>query len=102
MKCAACGSPIILAPSATERAARYGGKASDYSKLFTTCTPCHIKSWYPTRTRVEVRELPPIMQNLEMLRMRQRVCKAYGAEGGSREVAERVNGMTEEELALWL
>ena len=42
MNCTICGKPITLQPSAKERAAKYGGKPSDYTKLFTTHAQCTI------------------------------------------------------------
>ena len=42
MKCSICGKPIILIPSAQERAEKYGGKPSDYTKLFTVHADCAI------------------------------------------------------------
>jgi len=42
MKCTICGEPIVLVPSAAERAAKYGGKPSDYTKLFTEHARCTI------------------------------------------------------------
>lgn len=42
MNCTICGKPIVLVPSAVERAAKYGGKPSDYTKLFTTHSECSI------------------------------------------------------------
>ena len=43
MKCSICGKEIILVPSAKERAKRYGGKPSDYIKLFTEHPGCLIQ-----------------------------------------------------------
>jgi hypothetical protein len=43
MNCSICGKKIILVPSAKERAKRYGGKPSDYSKLFTEHHECLIQ-----------------------------------------------------------
>ena len=40
MKCTICGKPITLVPSARERAAKYGGKPSDYTKLFSEHAEC--------------------------------------------------------------
>jgi hypothetical protein len=40
--CTICKKTIKLTPSASERAAKSGGKASDYSKLFTTHSQCAI------------------------------------------------------------
>lgn len=42
MNCTICHKPIKLVPSASERAAKYGGKPSDYSRLFTTHAECAI------------------------------------------------------------
>ena len=42
MNCTLCGLPVVISPSAAERAARYGGKASDYTRLFTTHTRCAL------------------------------------------------------------
>lgn len=43
MNCTICNKPIILTPSAKERAAKYGGKPSDYTALFTEHSDCAIK-----------------------------------------------------------
>jgi hypothetical protein len=40
MHCSICGKPIVLVPSAKERAEKFGGKASDYTKLFTAHGHC--------------------------------------------------------------
>jgi len=40
--CTICGKPIVLIPSAKERAAKFGGKPSDYTRLFTTHADCLI------------------------------------------------------------
>lgn len=42
MNCTICAKPITLVPSATERAKKYGGKPSDYTKLFTEHAQCVI------------------------------------------------------------
>jgi hypothetical protein len=42
MKCSICNNPIVLVPSAAERARKFGGKPSDYTKLFTTHPECFI------------------------------------------------------------
>lgn len=45
MNCTICGKPIILVPSAQERAKKYGDHpASYYTSLFTTHTDCQIKA----------------------------------------------------------
>jgi hypothetical protein len=43
MNCSICNKPIVLVPSATERAAKYGGKPSDYTKLFTAHSTCQVE-----------------------------------------------------------
>jgi len=43
MRCSICGKPIVLVPSAKERAERFGGKPSDYIKTFTTHADCAIQ-----------------------------------------------------------
>lgn len=36
MNCSICGKPVVLRPSAAERAAKYGKSPSFYTKLFPT------------------------------------------------------------------
>lgn len=43
MNCTICGKPIVLTPSASKRAAKYGGKPSDYTKLFTEHSQCIVE-----------------------------------------------------------
>lgn len=50
--CDLCGQPVVLVPSARERAAKYGGWPSDYVKMF----PRHAKCEVAKRTD-DVREL---------------------------------------------
>lgn len=42
MNCKHCGKRIVLIPSASERARKYGGKPSDYSKLFKYHAECSL------------------------------------------------------------
>jgi hypothetical protein len=42
MKCTICNNPIVLVPSAKERADKFGGTPSDYTRLFTGHTTCFI------------------------------------------------------------
>lgn len=42
MNCTICNLPIVLVPSAAERAKRYGGEPSDYTNLFTTHAKCAV------------------------------------------------------------
>lgn len=47
--CNKCGKPIILIPSAAERAKKdkfSGMTAKDYENLFPTCNECIVASWY--------------------------------------------------------
>lgn len=41
--CTICGKPIVLVPSAKERAAKFGGKPSDYTSLFREHAQCLIE-----------------------------------------------------------
>ena len=43
MKCTICGKEIVLVPSAAERARKFGGKPSDYTKLFTEHKSCALE-----------------------------------------------------------
>ncbi len=40
MNCTICGKPIVLVPSAQERAKKFGGKPGDYTALFTAHAQC--------------------------------------------------------------
>lgn len=42
MNCTICKRPILLRPSAAERARKFGGKPNDYTRLFTTHADCAI------------------------------------------------------------
>ena len=41
--CTICNKPIVLSPSASERALKYGGTAAYYKSLFTTHSQCFIE-----------------------------------------------------------
>ena len=43
MNCTICNRPIVLVPSATERAAKYGGTLTFYTHLFTTHSECLVR-----------------------------------------------------------
>ena len=43
MKCLICNREIVLVPSAKERAAKFGGKPSDYIKNFQTHADCFLE-----------------------------------------------------------
>lgn len=49
--CKHCQKPIVLVPSAAERAKKGGGTAEYYRRLFTVCSDCNIKMWYAPITR---------------------------------------------------
>ena len=42
MNCTICGKPIVLVPSAQERADKFGGRPSDYTNLFTQHSDCAL------------------------------------------------------------
>ena len=50
--CTICRKPIVLVPSAAERAKRYGGRPEDYTRLFTTHAECAV-----AKREQEAREL---------------------------------------------
>lgn len=43
MKCTICGKEVVLSPSATERARRFGGSHHDYTVLFPNHSECVIR-----------------------------------------------------------
>lgn len=43
MNCRICGKPVILQPSAQERAKKFGGRPKDYTRLFTVHGECAVK-----------------------------------------------------------
>jgi hypothetical protein len=43
VNCAICGKPIVLVPSANERARKYGGSAQFYRDLFSEHVDCALK-----------------------------------------------------------
>lgn len=43
-KCTICKEPIILTPSAQERARRFGGKPSDYTNIFSQHSDCTVRA----------------------------------------------------------
>jgi len=43
MNCTICQKPIILVPSASERAQKSGGKPSDYTNKFTEHSACVLR-----------------------------------------------------------
>lgn len=53
-RCEICMQPIVLRPSAEERARRYGGVPSDYLNMFTTHAGCALrKRMEETRALIE-------------------------------------------------
>jgi len=44
-KCTICGKPIILVPSAIERARKFGGTPQYYTNLFITHPECFIAKY---------------------------------------------------------
>ena len=42
MNCTICNKPVVLRPSANERAKKFGGTAQDYINLFPTHSDCFI------------------------------------------------------------
>ena len=46
LTCTSCQQPIVLIPSAEDRAAKYGRTANYYRNLFRVCAACQTKRWY--------------------------------------------------------
>jgi hypothetical protein len=42
MNCTICNKPVVLIPSASERARKFGGTAESYTRLFTEHAECLI------------------------------------------------------------
>lgn len=63
------------------------------------CTDCCLKH-QAAEVRELVRKAPvsPMFEELDLLRLRQRMLKTFGIHAGSRESAVRVNAMNREEL----
>ena len=49
--CTVCNKPIVLVPSAAERAKKYGQTPAYYLNLFTTHSECQTKQWYDRSTK---------------------------------------------------
>jgi len=61
--CTICDKPIILTPSAAERAEKHGGKPSDYTKLFTTHSKCFVE-----KRSEEARELMRVINGAKEMK----------------------------------
>ena len=44
MNCKHCAKPVVLMPSAVDRAARYGGTPADYTRLFPVHAACALRA----------------------------------------------------------
>ena len=76
MDCKICGEEIVLVPSAAERAKRFGGRAADYTALFTAHAHCQI-----AKRERETRELMERLNAEYVQRMAARVvvrCEGCG------------------------
>lgn len=102
MNCSYCNKPVVLVPSAQERAAKFGGRPSDYTALFPDHAECFIKARDKPSPHIPVSSLPVIFQEAEMLRLRQMACKLFGVEAGTRQTADVVNAMGEDQLVKFL
>lgn len=98
MNCTVCHQPVTLHPSAAERAAKYGGSASDYVRLFPMHADCVIRERSKPMKDKRVNELPATFQELEMLRLRQMELRCYGKHSGYRPHVDKINKLTEAEL----
>lgn len=100
MNCNICNKPVVLVPSAKERAAkcRSGYTAADYTALFPTHATCALAERDKPRPRKPIAELPATFQNAGLLMLRQRVARTFGVAAASKATADYVNSMTEAAL----
>lgn len=66
MNCTICNKPVVLIPSASERARQFGGKPEDYTKLFTEHAECLIAK----RSRESSELMARMLCSRRMRRMR--------------------------------
>jgi hypothetical protein len=64
MNCSICDQPIVLIPSAEERARKYGETPAFYTKLFSTHVDCAIR-----RRREETSELLRLRAQMDYIRL---------------------------------
>ena len=99
VNCSICGKPVVLRPSAAERAAKSNMPAAHYTALFTRHAECEIAERNErNRPRKRIKNMHPAFQQLGLLHLRQQAAKLYGIHAGSQRVADRVNGMDEDQL----
>lgn len=66
MNCSICDRRIVLVPSAEERARKFGGKPSDYTKLFTVHPECAIGK-YADDTKALIKRLADSPQLIQQM-----------------------------------
>lgn len=55
MNCSICKKPVVLIPTAAERARKFGGKPSDYTRLFTYHADCYLEKRKAETTQLSAR-----------------------------------------------
>ena len=65
MKCRHCGYEIVLYPSATARAKKYGGKPADYTAMFTEHSACAVLNWQPDNKLLSFKDRLRTMLNFQ-------------------------------------
>ena len=65
MKCQHCGYEIVLRPSATARAKKFGGKPADYTAQFTAHSACAALKWQPDCKTLSFKERLRTQLNLQ-------------------------------------
>lgn len=100
MNCTICNRPVVLWPSAAERAkkCRSGYTAADYIALFPTHTECALTQRNKPIPWKPISEMPAIFQNEALLMLRQRVAKTFGIYAGTQQAADFVNSRNEAAL----
>ena len=100
MICSYCKKPVVLSPSAAERAAKdvTGKSAAYYTSLFPNHAACELAARDVPLPRTPIKDLPPMFRQEGMLMLRNQAMKTFWGWCGSEEAARKVNAMDEEQL----
>ena len=63
MNCTICNLPIVLVPSAAERAKKFGSRPADYTALFTEHDSCAIRKRAADTSELLKRRIQPCCVN---------------------------------------
>jgi hypothetical protein len=71
MNCEICGKPVVLVPSAAERAAKYGGTPESYTAKFPTHVDCFLAKRKKDTSELIVKRSAPMDQLDKMIEWEQ-------------------------------